>query len=380
MNELVINEVPEDYYLEYKSEIDFNNPDHKRKLLKTVSAFANTNGGLLIYGITESGRGIPEALQGFSCDNADETIRALTSIIRNRSEPTITIFEPYYFHLSDSNKIILIIKVPKSWRGPHRVKMNGKKDFYLRIKNKSEPMDVEDLRNSFNLSETLFERIKQFRENRISDLYINNTPIPFVDGAKLVIHLIPLNAFNPGQLIDINSNLEYLNQITYVGAHGFSTTFNMDGIISYTSDFIDEQSYSYVQFFRNGILEIVYGHEILDNARRRHISAIYNESHIVNSISRNIQLFNEIGVQMPFYIFISLLNAKDFEMPTNNPFGERRIPKIYKDIFMLPEVLLNSYEANIGDSLRNSFNVVWNAFGRDKSPNYDENGQWNPQR
>lgn len=335
---------------------------------------------MLIYGIKET-EGIPEELNGFQWENIDENIRTLTSLIRDRSEPPITIFEPYYFQLSDSERFVLIIKVQKSWNGPHRVKMNGKKEFYTRIKNKSDPMKIEDLRISFNLSETLIERIRRFRESRISELYVNNTPVPFEDCAKLVIHLVPLNAFNPGQVIDIHPIIEDLNQITYTGAHGLNKGYNMDGIIAYTGTYSSRPSYSYVQFFRNGILEIVYGHEEEDeedNALMKHIFAIYDEKDIVESISKNMKIFKKIGVETPIFVFITLLNIQDFQMPVSSSFQQRRLPKIYKDILVLPEVLLNSYDVNIGNSLKNPFNVVWNAFGRAKSPNYDENGEWNP--
>lgn len=146
LQQLIVDKIPEDYQLEYKSELDLNNRDHKRKLLKTVSAFANTGGGLLIYGINEDENQLPENLVGLKWDNIDENIRTITSTIRDRSEPTITIFEPHYIQLEDSENIALMIKIPKSWRSPHRVKMNGTKEFYLRIKNKSEPMGIEDLK------------------------------------------------------------------------------------------------------------------------------------------------------------------------------------------------------------------------------------------
>lgn len=375
MNKLVSDEVPEDYNLEYKAELDLNNADHKRKLLKTISAFANTSGGLLIYGVTEKDqeKGIPGDLIGFDWDNIDENLQTVTSIIRDRSERPITIFEPHCFRLGGSEKVVLLIKVPKSWNGPHRVKLNGKKEFYTRIKNKSEPMNIEELRISFNISETLIERIKDFRENRISELYINNTPVPFEGGVKLLIHLVPLNAFNPGQIIDIPLNNELLRNITVMGSLG-SIGFNLDGLIAMTDNYI-EPSYSYVQLFRNGILEIVYGHEIDDETEIKHISAIYDEKEIVRTISKNLEMLSILGVEVPIFIFISLINVRDFQMATRgrNP---RRSPRIYRDIVTLPEVLLESYDVNVPEVLKKSFDMVWNAFGQPESINYAENGEW----
>lgn len=112
LESLVNNEVQEDRRLEYKGELDLSNNEHKRKLLKTVCAFSNTSGGLLIYGIKEN-NGFPEELVGLDF-NPDKEIPQVIDIIKARFEPPISLFEPHSVDLPKTGpktgKKALIIK------------------------------------------------------------------------------------------------------------------------------------------------------------------------------------------------------------------------------------------------------------------------------
>lgn len=190
----------------------------------------------------------------------------------------------------------------------------------------------------------------------------------------MVIHLIPLNAFNSGEIYDINKNVTHLNKIMPMGAGGANFGYNMDGYILMSGNYVNTPSISYVQFFRNGTFEIVLG----GNVTKKLISAIYNEQLIVGSISQILDVMKEMKIEVPILIFITLLGVKDFEMRGGGGLFSvvTGSPRIYKDIFPLPEVLIESYDLKVGNILKNSFDVVWNAFGLPKSESYDKDGEW----
>lgn len=50
---LIDNRVPESKKLDYKEVFSLDSEDKKREFLKDVSAFYNTEGGVLIYGLAE---------------------------------------------------------------------------------------------------------------------------------------------------------------------------------------------------------------------------------------------------------------------------------------------------------------------------------------
>lgn len=47
-----------------------------------------------------------------------------------------------------------------------------------------------------------------------------------------------------------------------------------------------------------------------------------------------------------------------------------------RDSLILPEVMIENWSDNPASSLRPIFDMVWNAFGYERSFNYDASGQW----
>lgn len=201
---LVDNKVIECKTIEYKQALPGNSDKEKKEFLADVSSFANASGGDLIYGITEDKKtGAPKPLKGLDIDNADQEILRLDDMIRTGIQPRIPSVGVQAISLTNSKNAI-IIRVPKSWLSPHRVIYGGHDKFYSRSSNGKYPLDVSELRIAYNLSDTITDRIRNFRLDRISKLIANETPTPFNEGAKIVLHLIPITSFHPVQSYDID--------------------------------------------------------------------------------------------------------------------------------------------------------------------------------
>ena len=69
--ELIDNSVIETKTKEYKREISYGSDSEKKELLADISSFANTSGGDIYYGITETD-GIPTSLNGIEIENVDQ--------------------------------------------------------------------------------------------------------------------------------------------------------------------------------------------------------------------------------------------------------------------------------------------------------------------
>jgi len=185
------NSVSEGKTIEYKQSLPSKSDSGKKEFLADVSSFANASGGDLIYGVSES-KGIITAIDGLEVDDVAQEISRLENIIRTGIQPrltSVTISPPIPL---ENSKVALIIRIPKSWISPHRVSFKGHDKFYSRNSNGKYPLDVTELRVAFNLSETITERIRNFRQGRISKIVANETPVPFYDNAKIVLHLIPI--------------------------------------------------------------------------------------------------------------------------------------------------------------------------------------------
>ncbi|OGO24460.1 MAG: hypothetical protein A2144_01700 [Chloroflexi bacterium RBG_16_50_9] len=373
---LIDNEVIERKTIEYKQALPSNSDSDKKEFLADVSSFANASGGDLIFGMTQdSDTGKPKELQGLNITNADEAILRLDNLMRTGIQPRIQSINIRHIPLENS-KLALIIRIPKSWISPHRITLGGHDKFYSRSSNGKYPLDVGELRIAFNLSETITERIRNFRLDRIAKIIANETPVPLYDNPKIVLHLIPIISFNPSQSYDINkiaSNPTYMPPIrSGVG----NNRYNLDGFVTH-SGVEDGKSRSYVQFFRNGILESVEGYLLRSRGERPTIPSIAYEEALIKSLTDYISLFKSLNIEPPIFIFLDLLGVKGYSMGIDTwRYNIDEIHTIDRDILLLPEIIIESYEVSAQNLLRPCFDSIWNACGFPKDLYYNDNGEW----
>jgi hypothetical protein len=92
---------------------------------------------------------------------------------------------------------VLVIRTPRSWSAPHRVSLQGHDRFYVRNSAGKHPMNVDELREAFTFGETLAERIRAFRLERVRAILADEGPYPVSPAVKLIFHIVPLSAFAP---------------------------------------------------------------------------------------------------------------------------------------------------------------------------------------
>ena len=179
---LIDNEVVESKILEYKEDLPGNSTQDKKEFLADVSSFANAGGGDILYGIKEDrNTGKPQfPLDGLNIQNVDSEINRLENILQHGLEPQLPsyLYTIWPIQLSNSNYVI-IIRIKKSWIGPHRIKFNEIHRFYSRNSNGKYMMDIQELRAAFTLSQTISEKIKNFIEKRISLIISGENYIQF---------------------------------------------------------------------------------------------------------------------------------------------------------------------------------------------------------
>lgn len=367
LNNLVNNAVLEQKTIEYKQSLTINTDREKKEFLSDVCSFANASGGDLIFGIVENrNTGAPERLEGLNIENPDAEIRRINEIIRYGIEPRIPSLDIQPVKLSDSSTA-LVIRILKSWVSPHRVSFNKSDSFYSRNTNGKYRMDIGELRTAFTLSNSITEQIKKFREDRISDIYANETFVPLNENAKIILHLIPLSSISSGKTYDM-SKLPVLSLFnSSFGEH----RYNLDGYLAYSTSNVGISSY--VQLFRNGIFEAVESswlkRSYLD------IPSILFEEGIMNAFERYVSYLKDLSVGMPIFAFLTLVGTKGYVMGLDQSCRDRG-NIIEKDILLIPEIVIENFDFEVEKILKPWFDAVWNACGFSCSKNFDESGKW----
>ncbi len=370
---LLDSRVPEGKTIEYKLELPHEGDSKKIPFLAEVSAFANTMGGDMVFGVEEK-EGVPASIKGIESADMDTEILRLNSAVLNGVEPRIPQISIKAVKGTDGQQV-LVLRVGKSWAAPHRVSYKDHSKFYGRNSAGKYPLDVNELRAAFTLSELLSDRIRAFRESRVTALLVNRElPVLIAEGGKLALHIVPLAAFSGP---DRNPIVPTSNDTTVfppLGAGGWNHRINLDGLIMY--DQVNQEARTYTQVFRSGAVEAVA--VLKGNEGRRLLPCVWYEKEIVKSTERYLAGLKKFGINGPLYFFLSLIDMKDFRLGVDSFFDQGET--LDRDLVLVPEVIIEAQAADLPALLKPAFDTVWNAFGYERSFNYDDAGNWKHRR
>lgn len=359
--------------MDYKKTLPhFEVPKDKKEFLADVSSFANASGGDLIYGIEEN-RGIPVNLCGLEIPDTeiDRIKQQIEGIIRLNIGPRIPGISIQPIKLTNG-RYVIIIRIPKSWASPHMVilELRDHERFFSRTSSGKYPLDVSELRAAFMLSETMAERIKNFRMDRMSNILSGETPVPMDDNPKIILHIIPFTAFDPTKVLPISSLMAVERMIPPIFFRSSGSRYNLDGFLKHGGS--ATASDGYLQLFRNGIIEVVgaaasKGDQPSDNM----IPALDFEEELHDGIPIYILAQKEMGLNPPFLITISLVGARNCTIYVPPRYHSLPDQKIDRDILLLPESLIEDFEFDLDIVLKQILDALWNASGFEGSPHFD---------
>lgn len=164
LQRLVVNRVAETRSLEYKQTLPGNADADKKEFLADVSSFANAVGGDLVFGVTELREdnrttGIPESVDGLSAVNQDAETRRLENMLRDGVAPRLPGVQ-FRWVEGFAQGPVLIMRIPRSWAGPHMITFQQHSRFYSRNAGGKNALDVFELRSAFLNSGSLRERAR----------------------------------------------------------------------------------------------------------------------------------------------------------------------------------------------------------------------------
>ena len=366
IDELISNGRAESKTLEYKRELPGRSDGEIKEFLADVSSFGNASGGHIIYGISEKkdengkNTGLPDEALGIVLGenmSIHDTQTSLENVIRDNISPRLKV------HTKPINGFqrgpIIIIYIPKSFSAPHMI-TKGAKRFYSRHSTGKYPLDVGEIRLAFVASETLPERIRQFRLERLSKIIADETPDILDKPTRIVFHFVPIDAFS------YPSNSQQIDFRILQKFSAGSRHYNIDGYLCSNGPF-DGRSSEYFQFFRNSIIEWV-NCRILGTNEQKEISGAGYERSILEKSESIFNTIKDLMIEPPILIMASLLNVKGYKMYTDKYFSFDQ-PGIDRDIVIIPEIMIEDLDLEVRAILKPIFDMIWQACGLPGSPN-----------
>lgn len=248
--------------------------------------------------------------------------------------------------------------------------------FYSRSSDGKYAMDVSEIRSAFAISEGMPEKIRNFRDARISKIITNDAPVPLVELPRVILHLVPMASLTGAQQFDVAEIYTKRQQLKPVAFDSTSHRINFDGVVTFRIDADPPQCGSYVQAFRNGTVEAVETAEFGESNGKKIIKSIAFEKNIISATARFLELQASLGVPPPVFVMISLLGVKGYKMATTDGYQLARASPIDRDVLLLPEIIVEQFDQEASSLLRPAFDAVWQAAGFLRSAYYDADGNW----
>ncbi|MGD7047010.1 hypothetical protein FZC83_02085 [Rossellomorea marisflavi] len=207
-------------------------------------------------------------------------------------------------------------------------------------------------------------RAKEYIKERLKSVSLEKERVELREGAKLVIHIAPMDIFKyPNLNFDIGLDLTNTNKyhVRPFYGQGWNMSSNEKGLFCFSS------GCGYVEIATDGIVEILDQCLLSSDALPMGIF----EKLIIEGLTNIQRDLKNLDVNGELLISVSLINIKGMRMATESYFGGTAFSDVYSsEDLHLPYVELQTVEENLEKALKPAFDYMWRAFGYKYSHSY----------
>lgn len=238
--------------------------------------------------------------------------------------------------------------------------------------------------------EVLFHRMEAFHRQRVEAIASGQSPLGKRDDGILVLHLIPRSCVQARNRFDGAKIKEHGGKVSAFGDDGryAASRFNVDGLLLLDSG---EAAESYSQIYRDGRMESVMsaltfqpnGHAAQPGQKPanlpRYLRDTICERAVFRLVKEYLSFCTGIGIQLPITMFSAVIGCKGvlFYSDWGHRFSQGGIDR---SPAFLPDIEIASLDAEPMKLLRSWCDTLLQAVGLEKSPNFDDQGNWRERR
>lgn len=323
----------ESQFLDYKRTFEFLEESDKNQKAKgknefrnDVCAFANADGGELIFGITEK-NGVASKIIPIPYENADNLELELRNILLS-IQPSMPKVEFKFIPAEGGYVIVVHIE-----RGVFKPYMTVEDQtifrFFIRHGNRKDAMSYSEISNSFLHAASLSTEIKRFRTERLAELLEDNT------GMFGVIHVIPATFTNQSDYIPMcdwgkNGGMRLPEQLYYY-TRGRMVP-NADGIWFPSEDGL--RDFELLRMFNNGTIELKYNFSTQSIKDEEFMVSFEFLNAIENIVEGTAEVYKNLDRHSTMYICVSIIGCKGYRNYDNRPLNHPDMSRIDRDRIM----------------------------------------------
>jgi hypothetical protein len=240
-------------------------------------------------------------------------------------------------------------------------------------------MTLSELRTAFTFSESIVERTRKFRDERIAAITAVEGPWGYLNKPLAVFQIVPFAGIAGAINIDF-SNYAAFRRLSPLPAERDGCImqgdlrYNFDGVVMRQG--IDWHT----QLFRNGCVEYATTAFFEQSMSPFYLDAWLYQIDVLRVLARFSALNLTLGVAPPFMLLFSILNAANFYLRTAEGWpiniGALSKHQIDRDRIFLPEVIWSDFSTDPIATLKPVFDCLWNSAGVKQCGFYRSNGTW----
>ncbi|MCB2189279.1 MAG: ATP-binding protein [Deltaproteobacteria bacterium] len=378
LEDLIRDGYRENLEVEYKSQAYGDDKRGKTELLKDVTAFANSQGGLLIVGIEEK-HGKPFFLNGI--ENADrfkdKTRDIINSSIRERIQNvTIKLVEV------GPAKHVVIIRVPRSIRQPHMFHIEGRDfPFYQRHHDSNTPMDISEIKQAVLVGQNMKQRIDDIVEAEKIEAKRDNS-------IGIICHLFVVPVFQTDLQLDteLENIAKIIRESSQPGASpdGEGLSFReirhfIHGIEGVNTLPRDDSLLQRMRLKENSVITFINKDTV--DFKNREINYLIGPNilrYMINFFRLAANIYQAMSVGGPFRVGVNIFCTQSPYLFIRHGRFSDDVSEKYRDNDLC--VPLKSF-ADLGDTVaitRSLLDHLWRAFNYKKCDYFDDEGNLLP--
>lgn len=371
--QLCTDRCPESDTLEFKRSIE-----RPEAVLKAVTAMANSNGGDLVFGLDEQD-GRASVLAPLTGDSPDATIRRIAQIL-DGTEPRVHGLQ--FKHIDVEGGFAIIVRVPRSFDGPHSFRVNTGRRFTLRNGPGTSDMSFEQLRNAFDRTATLAQRASEHAANRLRMIATDQSPVRLQEGPLCVVQLVPIAALAGSKSVDVVA-LSRRGYERFIGPGWSSATprLTLDGLLVHPGS-LSKPTYGYALAYRSGVVETVRQigdliplrpnapapSELIPVMRRPDVAVYFRKM-----IGLCGEHSRQCGFSGPAILSIAMLRVNKYQLGAQSVHLALEPAVADRPDLVLPELWVERVEDFPVDSVaQQSLDTLWQAFGFERCDAFDD--------
>ena len=394
---LVDERIPEGQRLEYKEALSLDRDNDRAELAKDISGMANAQGGLLIYGIAEDDSDEPRPVEVKPLPRVGQQTR-VEDILDSTVQPLLD-YECSTLDASEGS--VLLVRVAPRAGGPHMVQGYKQHRYFVRRGTRTVPMTEDEVRAAYEAART--------RADKVGELLAQLPLLPRIGRARNLdeIRMAALGMAPPDEWLPLVSVVRapfdgsrelispahvgeesfpeplnrYAGRNRQLRAHGHYTVDALGLIEEATAEADDEPAaqlvLNRVRVYRQGVCEWAhrYSYAVPDPYA---IPSSSFAQDVHNALGYFASIYDAVGYAGRLAVFVRIDNAEKAWLAVHERITDlaSEAPTAMEAVNAYRETTVNALLADPLPLVRDSMELIWQAFGYRRCLLFDDGGEW----